>query len=133
MSTRQVGLFLAVALAVLSTSCATAHFVPISAAPPSASIVPPDAVVVLKAPPPSGFQELGDIVLQWKGSPNDEAILRLVRRKASEVGASAVVLVDSFGVGSTDFSADGEAASLRGSMRRSYKFRALRPTVPLSS
>ncbi len=131
MSTRQVTPALTVVLAVATLACTSAQFVPISAeGPPVAQAVPPDAVVVLKSSPASGFQELGDIVLQWKGPPDDEAILRVVRKKASEVGATAVVFVDTFGVGTIDFSAGGEGASGRGSIRRSYKFRAIRPTPP---
>ena len=74
---------------------------------------------------------LGSITLEWKGEADDEAVLRLVREKAAEVGANAVLYVDSLGTDSWKFDGnrntapDASAVSATRTVRRTYTFRAL--------
>lgn len=138
MSTFRVVRVLAFGLLPLGLlACTAATFEPAASAPAaSAAKVAPDSVLVLKTAPATSFQEVGEISVEWKGKPDDEAVLRRVREKAADAGANAVVWVDSFGTDSTDFDAhwggaaeDGAVMPTR-SVRRKYTFRAIRLPGP---
>ncbi len=138
MSTFKVVRALALSLIPLGlVACTSATFEPVASAPPvPAQKVAAESVLVLKTAPPTSFQELGEISVEWKGKPDDEAVLRRVREKAADVGANAVVWVDSFGTDSTGFDAhlggaaeDGPVVPTR-SVRRAYTFRAIRLPGP---
>lgn len=137
MSTSEIRRFLGVGVLVgLVCACAAAtpkatfEATPGLAVPP-ASQVPPSSIPVFKAPPKAAYVSLGSITLEWKGKADDEAVLRLVREKASEVGANAVLYVDSVGVDSWKFDGDrstppdASAVSATRTVRRTYTFRAL--------
>lgn len=137
MSASEIGRLLGVCVLVgLVGACtaaapqATFEAAPGLAAPP-ASRATPSSVLVLEAPPQAACVALGSITLEWKGKADDEAVLRLVREKAVEVGADAVLYVDSLGVDSWKFDGDrstppdASAVSATRTVRRTCTFRAL--------
>ena len=112
-----------------ATPKATFEATPGIAMPP-ASQVPPSSILVFKAPPKAAYVSLGSITLEWKGKADDEAVLRLVREKASEVGANAVLYVDSSGISSIGLGRNWDsppAAAVSGTrnVSRTYTFSAL--------
>ena len=102
---------------------------------PPASKVTPSSVLVLKAPPQTPHEVLGTITLEWKGKADDEAVLRLVREKAAEVGANAALYVDSSGTSSIGLgynwdSPPASAVSATRNVNRTYTFSALHISPP---
>lgn len=102
---------------------------------PPASKVPPSSVLVLKSPPQAACVSLGTITLGWKGKADDEAVLRLVRAKAAEVGANAVLYLDSsaissIGLGHNWDSPPASAVSATRNVNRTYTFSALHISPP---
>ena len=145
MSTSEIGRLLSVgALAFLCSTCTTAspqarfEASPGFTASPAAK-VPSSSVPVLKAPPQGTYETLGSIKLEWKGKRDDEAVLRIVRDKAAEIGANALLYVDSMGYDSSKFEPnwdnppDAGAVSATRYVRRTYTFRALRVPTPAQS
>lgn len=136
MSTSEIGRSLGVGVLVgLACACtaaapkATFEATPGLAVPP-ASRVTPSSVLVLKAPPRTTYVTLGTITLEWKGKADDEAVLRLVREKAAEVGATAALYVDSSGISSIGLgynwdSPPASAVSATRNVSRTYTFSAL--------
>ena len=141
MSTSEIRRFLCVGLLVgLVFGCtaaspkATFEAAPGLAAPPAPKVTP-SSVLVLKAPPQTPYVTLGDITLEWKGRSDDEAVLRLVREKAAEVGANAALYVDSSGVSSIGMgynwdSPPASAVSATRNVSRTYTFSALHISPP---
>ena len=102
---------------------------------PPASRVTPSSVLVFKSPPQAAYVTLGTIGLEWKGRADDEAVLRLVREKAAEVGANAVLYVDSAGISSIGLghnwdSPPASAVSATRNVNHTYTFSALRISPP---
>lgn len=145
MSTSETGRLLSVgALVVLFSACSTAspqaRFEASSGFTASpAARVPSSSVPVLTAAPQATYETLGSITLEWKGKRDDAAVLRIVREKAAEVGANALLFVDSLGYDSSKFEPnwdnppDAGAVSATRYVRRTYTFRALRIPPPTES
>jgi hypothetical protein len=92
--------------------------------------VTPSSVLVFKAPPQAAYVALGNITLEWQGKADDEAVLRLVREKAAEVGANAVLYLDGSGISSIGLghnwdSPPAAAVSATRNVRHIYTFSAL--------